>query len=211
VPAAPPAYYYPQVQVPAPVAPPPPAPPPGYQIVQVPPGYALVPLPPPTVLQDPSQRELLVGELTRVDTRLDELRRQRPHIGFPVTMMVLSYGTALISTIAAAANASNAQDIRRYGNSLDSYTYDVNNDGRVDRRDENSFRHSARCLGAVAAVSMTVGLLSTIALIRRNAVRRTQDAERRQLLAQRQSLRQRIDYGFGAAPQNFQLNVQGRF
>jgi hypothetical protein len=181
----------------------------------LPPGYVIaashVILATPTLQGPVSARyEHLNAELARVDERLADLQNERIKLGAPITMMVLGYGTALVSSLVALSAYSSAQDIQHHRSNID-HGHDINHDGSVNGHDEQQYRRYAYGFTALAGFGAMVGLLSTAGLVRRKAQRRAQASERKELLGQRERLRKQLDYGLSASPQQLQLSVQGQF
>ena len=182
-----------------------PAPPPGYV-------YMAVPQTAPLPMLDHGRRDELYGELNRVNLKIDELERSRPSIGGPITMMIVGYGAALLSTTIALASVAAAEDIQE-GRTWEDDTRDLdsNDDGAVDERDERRFRKTARISAAVAGGALVLGVFSTARLFARVAARRERRAELKELESRRNNLRRQLDFGASAWPGQMQLQLQGRF
>jgi hypothetical protein len=198
-----------------------PAPPPGYGYAplawQPPQGLTLQP-PQSLAWQQPHNdvagRDALYDELHETEMRLDATQGKSIRLGAPITFMILGYGTTLIFSAVALSSLAAAEDIENdrtlYGE-RDPYDYDNNGDGRVDAKDEESFRNTARATAAVAGVGLLTGLISTIRLVHKVGERKKLRRERASLIAKRTSLRRQLDYGVGGSPEHLTFNVNGRF
>jgi hypothetical protein len=192
---------------------------PVYTLPPLPPGYTYVPVPtnggnqtgfPPGEL---ARREQLYRELHRVEMRLDHLQREHIGTGGPITMMIISYGATLLSAGVALSAFESAEQIEDGWNDEDWHDsqLDADDDGEVDEHDEHRFRKTARIAAGVGAATLTLGILSTVRLVKRVAARRTQRVEVTELTQQRQNLRQQLDYGAAIMPGQGAFTVQGKF
>lgn len=191
---------------------------PVYTLPPLPPGYTYVPAPTTGANQsalspgDIARREQLYRELYKVESRLDQLQREQIHTGGPITMMIIGYGATLIATGVALSAYDYAEQVERDGDG-DWYDseLDANDDGEIDARDENRFRKTARISAAVAAGTLTLGILSTARLVKRVNARRAQRVEMNDLAQQRQNLRQQLDYGAAMLPGQASFTLRGKF
>jgi len=131
-------------------------------------------------------------------------------VGGPVTMIVLGFGTTLISGIIglsqfAAAESIQHKDYDRY----DRAELDANNDGRINGHDAHEFRESARIAAVVAGGGLLLGIIGSARLSHKKELRRKRALEIRTLSQQRDSLRTQL--GVGVAPGYYGANVQGHF
>lgn len=195
------------------------APPPVYTLPPLPPGYTYMPVPtnggnttgfPPGEL---ARREQLYRELYRVETRLDHLKREHISTGGPITLMIISYGATLLSAGIALSAYESAEQIEDGWNDAEWHDnqLDADEDGDVDEHDEHRFRKTARIAAGVGAATLTLGIMSTVRLVKRVAARRAQRVEVTELTHQRQNLRQQLDYGAAVMPGQGAFTVQGKF
>lgn len=210
-------------------APPPPRPyyyvqqpePPSYSLPPLPPGYVYMPVPiqqqtqvapPAAAVADGARREQLYEELRRTDLRLSELQRQHIGVGGPITLMVLGYGTTMVSGLVALSSYNAADRIKR-GNY--SYEYDdeldVNNDGAINYRDSRKLRRMGRIALGVGAASLFVGISATVRLAKRRAERSKRAQELRSLTAERDGLRRQLDFGPALGAGHVGVRFQGRY
>lgn len=157
---------------------------------------------------------MLYTELSRVESRLSEVDRERKGIGGPIAQMVLGYGgTLLFSAIAlgcfGAAEAIQHDDYHRV--ERDGRNLDYNDSGVVNHKDELAFRRTAYVFTGLSAAALALGISGTIRLTRNASERRAFRVERKSLAQRRASLRKQLEYGANVAPGQLQLRMQGRF
>ncbi|MDB4985881.1 MAG: hypothetical protein JWN04_1059 [Myxococcaceae bacterium] len=217
----------PAYTAPAPAAPVYPAP---LSLPALPQGYVYLPMPlqvAPTLqapmLQPPMQqppmpqpsseqarREALYRQLQQLDSRLDQLQRTRVGVGGPITLMILSYGTALVAGAVSASSFGSAHDIK-YGTYHHGRDLDFNDNGVVNHHDYRSFIRAGRISGGIAGAGLLLGFASTVRLFKNIGLRRAQASELRDLREQRGSLIQQLNYGASFSSNQLQLSVGGRF
>ena len=184
-----------------------PALPPDYVYVPMPRGQAsTVPSP-----QQVAQRAQLEEELRRTEQRLIALEQSRVSVAGPIVLMVLGYGTTIISAAVALGSFGLAEEIE-HGRGLADARLDLNDDGRVDGRDEESFRRTARIASVVSAAGLLLGIGGTGRLIHKVGMRREQAVQVKVLEEQRRYTRARLGYGASPLPQGgMQLGLNGSF
>lgn len=167
----------------------------------------------------PSERsQELTTQLQAVDDRLFTIERGRrePRIAGPIVMMASGYGVAFVSGLVALASFTSAEDIEHgnygtYSNHHHWRSYDINDDGVVDHRDERQYRRIARGLSALSLVSLGVGIGGTVLFTNRMQERRREPPELRALRKQRRELLRQLEYGANLTRGGTQLSLKVRF
>jgi hypothetical protein len=177
------------------------------------PGYAYVPVAQPPSDDQIVERDQLYDQLDRTEMRLEDMEREPPSLGGSITMMVIGYGTMVVSSMVALAAFSSAEDIQNHpwNSDKDALYYDVNDDKKVDQHDEKHFRNVAYGFTAAAGVGLLMGIASTVRFSTRMTERTAWRNERASLKSQRARLRRELDYGVNVTAQQVQLGVQGHY
>ncbi|HEX6240624.1 MAG TPA: hypothetical protein VFZ61_07020, partial [Polyangiales bacterium] len=186
-----------------------PPPPNGYMYMPVPlqgqtPSLSLAP-------PDVARRDQVYAQLQQTEARLAQLRQDKIGIGGPVTMIVLGFGTTLVSGLIGLGQFAAAERIQHedYDAYYDRGELDKNEDGKINGHDAHEFRQNARIAGVVAGVGLLFGIFGAARLSTKKEERRKQAFEIRSLSQQRDNLRAQL--GLGAAPGYYTVNVQGQF
>lgn len=153
-------------------------------------------------------------ELSQIDGRLWELRHEARHKHWlaPTVLVVAGYGTALVGLTAAVVTFGFAEEIRH--RELDDRVQDrldVNNDGRVDRDDEQSFRSMARTFTAVGGIGMAIGIVGSVLLAKTLREPAGDAREVRGLKQRRRELLRQMEYTGDLAGGRLSLTLRGRF
>jgi hypothetical protein len=201
-----PRYVQPAQPAPTYVLPPPPN---GYMYMPVPmqgqtPSLSLAP-------PDVARRDQIYAQLQQTEARLAQLKQNKIGVGGPITMIVLGFGTTVVSGLIGLGQFAQAERIQHgdYDPRYDGGELDYNDDGKINGHDASEFRQNARIAGVVAGVGLLFGIIGSVRLSTKKEERRKQAFEIRSLTHQRDNLRTQL--GLGAAPGYYTVNVQGNF
>jgi hypothetical protein len=162
-------------------------------------------------------RALALNELQSLDIRIAQLKQsQKQHsIVGPTIMTAAGYTVMLVFGAIALSDWAIAENVQHGDCQGGVYDYDpacdVNDDGYIDKDDEDTARTLARTFGALSIVGTGLGITGTVLLVKRLAKRREFAPELRELGLRRGQLLQQLRYGGAYSQRGMQLTLSARF
>ena len=165
-------------------------------------------------------RAQATAELQQVDMRIAALRQQQAQysLGGPIAMTAAGFGIGVIFASISLVDWAIAENIQHgdCGYYIDrDYDYDsscdVDDDGEIDRADEDKARMLSRTFGAISAIAGGVGIWGAVLLGKRMSERRIYQPEIKTLGIRRKQLLQQLKYGGYVQYGGLTLTVGGRF
>lgn len=169
---------------------------------------------PPGDASDAGADVEVLEELSEVEGHLAaiESQPQQTFVVRSLVMVVAGYGTALIGASSALVTHSFAKDAQRWQPG-DPWRdrLDINNDGSIDRDDEQAFRSMSYSFALIGVVGAGLGVVGSVLLAHDLRAQRAEALEVRDLRLRRLQLQRQLSYAPSLSPYGMGLSISGRF